>query len=66
MLRYCTHGRPCFSSESPWLEEKFTLGGWWIGRAAAGCIFPLGPAGERLRVEAALVFRGGWLVPAFE
>ena len=35
-------------------------------RAAAGCIFPLGPARERLRVEVALVFRGGWLVSAFE
>jgi hypothetical protein len=32
----------------------------------ASCIFPLGPAGERLRMEVALVFRGGWLVSAFE
>lgn len=66
MLKYCTHGRPCFSSESPRLKEKFALGGGRFGRAAAGCIFPLGPARERLRVEVALVFRGGWLVSAFE
>jgi hypothetical protein len=65
MLKYCTHGRPCFSSESP-LGWKKNL--CWAGGAVlwASCIFPLGPAAERLRVEEALVFRGGWLVSAFE
>ena len=55
-----------FQVNPPRVKRKFALGGGWLGRAAAGCIFPLGPARERLKVEVALVFRGGWLVSAFE
>ena len=53
-----------FQVNPPWGGRKIC-----VGRGAvlwASCIFPLGPAAERLRVEEALVFRGGWLVSAFE
>ena len=54
-----------FQVNPPWGGRKICVG---RGGAVlwASCIFPLGPAGERLKVEVALVFRGGWLVSAFE
>lgn len=56
-----------FQVNPPRVQRKIFVGRVVVwARAAAGCIFPLGPARERLRVEVALVFRGGWLVPAFE
>ena len=55
-----------FQVNPPGWKKNLRWAGGGLGGPVEGCIFPLGSAGERLRVDTALVFRGGWLVPAFE